>query len=170
MAEDDKRALASRVAARANIVNVRASSVDAELVAEREPGRRLNYELAPDVVLQWDGPEDDTFVVQVAFNLHLSMDDPNAAVDGSDEPQEERDGEPLASIKYVLEGLFRLEMREDDEPPTEAELAAYAETTGLFALYPFAREWAHDLTGRMGLPPLTLSVLYLPVDGPKKSK
>ncbi|KAB7739378.1 SecB chaperone [Nostocoides sp. F2B08] len=138
-------------------------------MAEREAGRRLSYDLVPDVVLQWDGGEDDTFVVQVAFNLHLTMGAAHASDNGDDDASAE-DGDPLANIKYVLEGLFRLEMREGDEAPTEEELAAYAETTGLFALYPFAREWAHDLTGRMGLPPLTLGVLYVPVDGPESSK
>lgn len=35
---------------------------------------------------------------------------------------------------------------------------------GQFALHPYAREYIYDVTGRLGLPPLTVGVLTMPYD------
>ena len=50
-------------------------------------------------------------------------------------------------------------MRAGDEPVAADEMQAYAATTGQFVLHPFARQYIYDMTGRLGLPPLTVGVL-----------
>ena len=54
-------------------------------------------------------------------------------------------------------------MHDGDTPLEEDELTAHGATTAKFLLYPFIREYIHDITGRLGLPPLTIGVLSRPM-------
>ena len=45
--------------------------------------------------------------------------------------------------------LFVISLGEDDSPPTAEELTAYAVNTGPFVMYPYAREYIYDFTGRL---------------------
>ena len=56
------------------------------------------------------------------------------------------------------------ERSDDTEPLTEGELDAFSNTTGQFALHPYAREFIADLTGRMRLSPLHIGMLKLHLD------
>jgi preprotein translocase subunit SecB len=73
---------------------------------------------------------------------------------------EESSEEDIAKLDFTLAALFTvLPPREGDDPIADSEFAAYAATTGQFALYPYAREFVADMTGRMGLPSLHMGAL-----------
>jgi hypothetical protein len=75
-----------------------------------------------------------------------------------DDPESEAT-EEAAEVKLTMVALFSIEDRDDDpEPLADDELEAFAESTGLAAIHPYARELVQDQTARMGLPSLTMGV------------
>ena len=110
--------------------------------------------------LDWEGGDDDTFVVSIPYNILLQQATDS---DGGETP--DVDGE-VARMEFEFAALFSFRPREDDDPFAEDELLAYANTTASFAIYPFVREYVYDVTGRLRLPALTLGVLLQPTSGP----
>ena len=152
----EARQHAARIAARANLMDVRALSLGANLDRDPSPGSTLSYDVGHDVKLQWEQDDPQFFAVRVEYDVTLK--------ERSDTEGDEADevgshsAEVFATLKFELAALCQLEMREDDDPPLIEELEAYAQSTGVFALFPYARETASTLSGRLGLPPLTLGV------------
>lgn len=67
-----------------------------------------------------------------------------------------------AEVNCTLLALFSLrEVNEGAEEARSDELEAFAETVGLMALHPYARELIQDQTGRLGLPALTIGVAQI---------
>jgi len=139
------------------------------LVEPPETGLQLRYTLDTDVNVEYEQGA-SSFVVRIAYRL--TIDQPQRG-DGSTTVSE--DGSPdenvpqvpqVAALRFELAALFTLEMREGDEPLEEEELEAYAASTGQLALYPYAREYVYDATGRLGIPPLTIGVLQEPIEWP----
>lgn len=146
---------AARVAARATIRDVRL--VEAVMRMERfpSPHPRLTYHLEYEPQLEFSHGE-DSFVVRIKSDLKI--------VEVADEHDEDAASDQgVASISFEHAALFLLQMRDGDEPVKLEELSAYAKTTGLLALYPYAREFIYNVTGRLALPPLTVDVLTLPI-------
>lgn len=146
---------AARVAARATMGDVRL--VEAAMRMERFPSPQptLTYHLEYEPQLEFSDGE-DSFVVRIKFNLKV--------VEVADEHDEDVESDQsVASISFEYAALFLLQMRDGDDPVKLEELSAYAKTTGLLALYPYAREFIYNATGRLALPPLTVDVLTLPM-------
>jgi preprotein translocase subunit SecB len=152
------RAQAARIAARAQLRDVRALSLEAKLHRDPVVARGLSYHLTSSGAVQ---AEDQDFVVRFTYNVAITeepSDEEEAESEGNTEEQ------AAATIDFELAALFSLDMGKDEEPPSQPELEAYAQSTGYFALYPFARELIYDITGRLALPPLTIGVDFIPVD------
>lgn len=66
------------------------------------------------------------------------------------------DGETIAEIKASFVAAFSVEC---DEEPDKDELEEFAGSTGRLVLRPYAREFMHQMSTRMGIPALTLEVL-----------
>jgi hypothetical protein len=170
VSEAEDRALARRVAARAQIHDVRLLKSLIELDGVPGDGRRLSFTF--DVVeseVDWK-PGDSNFVVRCTYELVLTQaaegdgSEPSGADSSSDEAEsDESDEDRIATISFTMAALFQLRMRDSDEAPTPEELTAYASSTGSFALYPFAREYVYDATGRLRLPALTLPVRLISI-------
>jgi preprotein translocase subunit SecB len=114
-------------------------------------------------------PGDSFFVVQARYTLQIEHALESASEGESEEASASASAsehEPLARVEFVYAALFELELRVGDEDPSEEELAAYASTTGHFALYPYVREYVQDVTGRLAFPPLTLRVLRINLPKP----
>jgi hypothetical protein len=107
-------------------------------------------------MVEYDNGE--SFVVRVKYQLAIVAASPDEDADPFSDPSA-----AIASIEFEQGGLFVLQMREGDDPVQAEELDAYAVTTGQFAIYPFAREYIYDVTGRLALPALTIGVLRLPM-------
>lgn len=153
LAEDDVRSRGARVAGHAEIRDVKATQFHGELLQEAEPGKPLSYEDSSTITFALS--EDGGFlVVDLTWEMTIRQaeDDPSFKV---------ADGERIAEILVALTSLYTIRPFDDepDEPLSESELSAFAESSGKFALYPFVREAIHELTSRLSLPPLTLPML-----------
>lgn len=112
-----------------------------------------------------DFPEDGqiTYKMDIAPSARLSESTPTlvTSADFTLEMRQEVDGEAndIANIQFTLAGLYSIP---EDVEFSDEEVAAFADTTGIFGLYPYAREYVQDVTGRLGLPPLTLGLYKIP--------
>ncbi|MFC5290940.1 hypothetical protein ACFPM7_28150 [Actinokineospora guangxiensis] len=152
----DPRASAARIAARSDIVDVRLVSVSAELVGQQKPGASLRFALENHPTIEYE-PGETSFIVRVSYELTIDQ------VAEGEKNESDAEGSPVAEIRCVQAGLFTLEMRDGDAELEQGELEAYAQTTGQFALYPYARELFASLTSRIGLPALTLPAFRLAI-------
>ncbi|MFG1762244.1 hypothetical protein ACGFIH_02860 [Micromonospora parva] len=163
----DAQQAAARVAARAEIRDVRLFSSTVDLDSFPSLGSRLKWSLDTDVAIERE-EDDSAFILRSKYTLAIAEageaaseadDGSNDDASSSDSSQEEG---RVADLAFEFAALFDLELRTGDEPVEDNELQAFAITTGQFALYPYAREYIYDVTGRLGLPPLTVGVLKLP--------
>lgn len=171
-AEDiDLQLAASGVAARSQIRDIRLLRTEAAVHSVPDPSRGLTYDLEFEPAVDADPENTSAFVVRIACRLNINN---LADADDTAAPSDEVADEPVATADFEYAALFDYQVREGEEAPAEEELAAYATTTGRFALYPYIREYIYDLTGRLALPPLTIEVLSRPLPGPpdqhRKSK
>ncbi|MGC4854442.1 hypothetical protein ACLQ24_13845 [Micromonospora sp. DT4] len=157
---------AARVAARAEIRDVRLFSSTVELDNFPSTGSRLKWSLDTDVAVERE-EDDSAFILRSKYTLAVfeaSETSPESDIDSNSDSGGNSDEEGcVADLSFEFAALFNLEMCSGDEPVIDSELQAYAFTTGQFAIYPFAREYIYDVTGRLGLPPLTVGVLQFPV-------
>src|SRR5262249_55110462 len=107
------------------------------------------------------------FVVRINFAIAIA--EPEDSPD-SEAPDEETEEHPVTRITFELCALYEIDLEEDDEPVKEPELTAYARSSGMFTIYPYAREYVHDVTSRLGLPPLVMDVFKIPYPIPKEGK
>jgi hypothetical protein len=155
MGEAEDRGVARRIAARTQIRDVRLIKSSVELEAVPVDGRSFTYQIeVTDTEVDWQVGQ-PLFAVRCAYRLLISQ---LAVVDDGDDDGPSEVEKDIAAIEFTMAGLFQLRMREGEEQPSDEELSAYASTTGTFALYPFAREYVYDVTGRLRLPSLTLPV------------
>lgn len=84
-----------------------------------------------------------------AYDLAYSF----ASIDGADELV--FDGSIELSVLYEIA---------EDEAFSEEELVSFGRVSVLFTAYPYLRELLHNLTMRMGLPPLILDPMRAPLD------
>ncbi|NKE55359.1 SecB chaperone [Lentzea sp. PSKA42] len=154
---------AARIAARAEIRDVRLLESNAKL--NRMPaGDHMAYKLEKDPQVEYS--EGDGFFVVTSYYSLLIAEAENEPA--HEPPRIEDGGENIvAKVEFKLAGLFELRMRDGDDTPQEGELTAYAWSMGNFALHPYAREYVSNITGRLGLPPLTINVLQLDYDPDK---
>lgn len=143
-----------RLNARAEVRDVRLLSSSIGL--ERLPSQNssLSYDLNSSPEVQYS-PGDNFFVVEIAYEL--SIDDV-AEVPG---PSDDDESTSIANFVFTLAALFALSMRDDDAAIEEDELEAYSLTTAQLLMYPYAREYIYDVTGRLGLPALTVGMLKM---------
>ena len=152
---------AYRINARAEVRDVRMLSAQIELNEMPSPGGSLTYDLDSEPEVQYSAG-DDFFVVRVNYRLVIrdveKCDNESSEKDSSADPENR-----IAEIVFSLAGLFALSMREGDPLPADEELEAYSLTTGQLLLFPYAREYIYDSTGRLGLPALSVAMLKLTV-------
>lgn len=158
---DAARSEAARVAACVDLRDVRLWGVQADLSTvpdERE--FRLSYSF--DAGLEVQHSKDDAILLVLGtYALGVrAVPPPNESEVDAAEPDADEATE-VASISFKLNALFEVERVPEDQPFSDPELTAFGETTGQFALYPYAREFVASLTSRMGLPPLHMSVMRL---------
>lgn len=148
MNERDERMSAGQVAGRSEIEDVRLvkSNVDAPEFAD--PGRPLQFQFVSTPSVHYED-DAEAFVISVQYDLTVSQDSADED-DGSEVT--------VANVSFTYAALYSKLV---DDRFTDAALEAFAKTTGSFAVYPYAREYVQDVTGRLGLPPLTLGLFKL---------
>lgn len=145
-----------RLNARAEVRDVRLLS--SSIGMERLPSQNssLSYDLNSSPEVQYS-PGDNFFVVEIAYEL--SIDDVAEVPAPPDD--DDIDSTSIANFTFTLAALFALSMRTDDAAIEEDELEAYSLTTAQLLMYPYAREYIYDVTGRLGLPALTVGMLKM---------
>lgn len=145
-----------RLNARAEVRDVRLLS--SSIGMERLPSQNssLSYDLNSSPEVQYS-PGDNFFVVEIAYEL--SIDDVAEVPAPSDD--DDIESTSIANFTFTLAALFALSMRNDDAAIEEDELEAYSLTTAQLLMYPYAREYIYDVTGRLGLPALTVGMLKM---------
>jgi hypothetical protein len=150
--------LAARLAARTDIRDVRLLKSSAEIVRLPVDDPFLAYDLDSKSAVEYE-PGGESFVVRGTYRLSITTatrgDDP---ADTSEDPDD-----AVANIEFEHAALFVIDLEHGEDPPDAEELNAYAVSTGQFALYPYAREYISNVTGRLGLPPLIVGVLTMPM-------
>lgn len=89
--------------------------------------------------------KDSTFVVLSTVEARLTPREPNAR--------------PAVSVRAGFELTYSLP---EDFPVSSSQLNAFAQTNGIFNVWPYWREFIQSMFVRMGLPPLALPVYRLP--------
>lgn len=150
--EDDTRARAARVAGRADLDSIRTVRLQAEILRDPEAATSLAYDAAPDVSVDTTETA-DAFTVTVDFGVTVHQH----LVEG--QPPED-----VAKIALTLIAFYSLgSLGTEPETLADHEFQAFAESSGVFALYPYIRESIATLTARLGLPALTLPLLKTPL-------
>lgn len=144
---EEKRLLAARVAGQADLRDVQVFKAATELVTQPQPEAPLRYDFQQD--MKYGAPDSGALVAEGTYDLTVWQED----ADGRRE---------VAKVGLLMGALYALPEEQPDY--SDEELEAFAETTGQFALYPFVRQQIHDLTARIGLPPLVLGVLRVELD------
>lgn len=154
MSEAQLRQIAARLGGQAELLDVRLTIASAALISMSSSESRLSFdaEVAPSARRADDG----AFVVDVSFTVAIRLDSQGAGDAAGDGTQ----GDEVAHLSCGFAALYAVAT----DGPRDEELDAFARTTGVFALYPYARSWVQDTTARMGLPPLTLPVYRLQLD------
>lgn len=139
----DLRVQAGAIAGTSNLFDVRLTQSNIQLTCVPAPSAQLsvNVEMSPSASISLDGENEGLLLVNADFNVRIT---------------DVGDNDDVAEVKCAFVAAFESHL--DDEPSRE-ELDAFAETTGLFAVYPYAREYISDATRRMGLPALVLDLL-----------
>jgi hypothetical protein len=85
---------------------------------------------------------------------------PRPAENGEETWPADLEDEPAWEVITELSALFSAR---DERPEfNEAQLSAFALSSGVAAVHPYARELIQDTVGRMGYPPYTLGVMKSP--------
>lgn len=159
----DRRQFAARIAARSHMEDIRLMSTSAAVVSQAPSGSMLSYDLRTTPSVEYDDGG-EFFVVRADYDLKIFRVDQDEIDEANGVSAVDCDDLRIANVQFEYAALYALKMRDGDAAPKSEELEAYANTTGQFALYPFARQYIHELTAKLGLPPLTLDVLLLPVE------
>lgn len=161
-AVSDDRRLAARVAACAEIRDIRLFSAGVKLTNFEPPNGHLRYGVELDAEVNHE-PGDEQFVLKTTYSVVIGP------VPDDEDGEEQEEPESIAEITFELGGLFSLDERGQAEDIEPAEFEAFAKTTGQMALWPFAREFVFDATGRLGLPPLAIGVFRVPLQADEVS-
>lgn len=160
------RQIAARLGGRAELLDVRLMGCQAEAreLAVADTPLSVSLEVEPSAMAEGSGRG---LIVTVRFDTSVTREEPaaggaDADGDADSAPDETGDEPPVvATLSCTYAALY--DFGENGELG-EDELDAFARTTGVFALYPYARAWTQDSTARMGMPPLTLQVYRVPLE------
>lgn len=153
---EELRVQAGRIAGNANLRDLRLTQSELNLHYVPEPGAplRVKLSISPEATTTKIA-EDISFIV-VSAGFEVTIDTDTESISEADLA----DDSPVAQIQFKLAAAFSHTLTNELD---ETELEAFATTTGLFALYPYAREYVSDATRRLGLPTLVLDLFKPPV-------
>lgn len=140
---------AGEVAGRSEIEDVRLVKTQVEAPEFADPGRPLQFQFGSTPSVHYED-DAEAFVISVQYELSVSQD--------GDDVDEDASEVTVATVNFTYAALYSKLL---DDRFTDDALEAFAKTTGSFAIYPYAREYVQDVTGRLGLPPLTLGLFKI---------
>lgn len=147
----EARTAAARIAGGAELVDIRAVEISAELgeVPDTESPYDVRVEVKPSYWAQPDeGPDEAAGHVLV----YSFMYDVKLVPVGAEQPA------AVIGCRYNAAYHWR-----SSDVPAEDELRAFGETSVLLALYPYVRQLVHDITGRFNLDALVMPLYKEPL-------
>lgn len=138
------RVLAGRIANSSHLRDIRLSRTSSQLHSTPHPGSEFaaEMEVTLEPIVAGTAP-DSALAVNASFDVSIRDADARTSV---------------ADVSCTFTASFTHDL---GGQATEEELNAFANTTGIFAIYPYAREYISDATRRLGLPALVLDLLRL---------
>jgi hypothetical protein len=145
----------ARLAGHANLVDVRTFKLEAGCEVVPPHGKQLGFDFSFDVL---DSELDDaTLTSACGCEVELFIVD-----DGREDSTSRVE---VGRLAVVVGALFSVRPPES-EAFTQAEIDAFCETTVRLTLYPYVRAAVSDLTGRLGLPHLSLPTYKIALPTP----
>lgn len=151
--QPDKLALAGAVSSRVEIKNVRLVETLAKHPIGAEPSDLSIFHSAHTAL------SDDQTEILVLARFQVISGQKKAA-------EEQAPAEPALVINATFALTYNLKSAEGIQTPN---LDAFGELNGIYNCWPYWREYVSQMTGRFGLPPLTLPV-FQPTRGLQKKK
>jgi preprotein translocase subunit SecB len=148
--------VASSIAERANIRDIRLFETSAELKGFNTAGS-MQWDLNVTPVAHYN-VGDSYFIVMISYAITIEKAD-ESSTGATDEESEE-----VATIAFQLGAFYELKSDDPNRELNTDDVDEYAKTTAMVTLYPYAREYVHDITMRMGLPPLVMEFLPFSVE------
>lgn len=140
-----RRVEAGRIAGNTNLFDIRLTQSSGQLHSVPSTDAQLDVDVKISPSAQCLPAEGDSGLLLVNAAFEVLIRDVNVESE-----------EPVAEIMVTFTAAFQHSLSNE---PTQAELDSFADTTGIFAIYPYAREYVSDTTRRMGLPTLVLDLL-----------
>lgn len=142
---------ASRVARHVNIREIRLIETSTELKSFTSGGPfQWDLRVSPGVHYQQG---DQFFVLTVGYQVTIERPDDS----GAEEPG--RETEEIADISFQFGMLCELEQEKFSSEVSREEVEEYGDAAAQIVFSPYVREYLHDVTMRMGLPPLVMDIL-----------
>jgi hypothetical protein len=154
--------LASRVAERVSIRDIRLMETSAELKNFSTDGP-LSWDLGISSSAHYK-PGDSYFVLMIGYQVTIEKPE-DSAVEEADKSSDE-----VAEISFQFGVLCELELQESSSEITKEEVEEYGDATAKIILSPYVREYIHDVTMRMGLPPLIMDILPSFTEEPSRAE
>lgn len=149
--EQAKRVAAGKVAAHSSLRDIRIIKSDFELI--ETPDARKNGVDVDQTVHIGSAYDSPSGILQVTIEFKILMNQEELFEDG-------KSGEIKDISKINFKILCSFSLPEGEELSKE-EIQSFAGTSGIFAAYPYAREYVQSASMRMGLQPLTLDFLKI---------
>lgn len=144
--EQEKRMVAGRVAAHSSLMDIRIIRSNFELIEIPDMHvKGIDVNQSINIGSGYDSPS-GTLQVSVEFMISMTQDKPI-------EEEGTLQSRDISKISFTVLGSFSLLSGKE---PSPAEIEDFATTSGIFAIYPYAREYVQSVSMRMGLQPLTL--------------
>lgn len=143
---------AFRVATCATILDVRLFRTSAELHGIPSKDAHLVWSVHAKPSVEYS-EGDDYSIIRIDFEVCIQEEHSSDDADDEDD-----DSENVADISFQFGALYTLDIKDLDSPIEAEEISAYARSATLETLFPYAREYVHDVTMRLGLPPLVMGI------------
>lgn len=148
---------ASRVAERVNIRDIRLLGSSSELKSLGAVGP-FQWDLSVSPSVEYE-EGDLFFVLIIGYQVAIEQPGDSNAEESDEEEDSDSRPEEVADISFQFGVLCELERESFNSEITREEVEEYADAAARIVLTPYVREYLHDVTMRMGLPPLVMDIL-----------
>lgn len=142
---------ATRVAERVNIREIRLIGTSTELKSFTSVGP-FQWDLIVSPGVNYE-QGDRFFVLTVGYRVTIERPD------DSDTDEPDKKPEEVADISFQFGMLCELEQESSSSGISLEEVEEYGDAAAQIVFGPYVREYLHDVTMRMGLPPLVMDIL-----------
>jgi len=153
----DRRQAAARIAAQADLLDIRAIKFDAELGNGTLAGPyEVSVDLSPSFDVFQPTPSAWIIVYSFTYSVRVNGEERGADLDaivGTNGETDEDDAAVVAKVNCTFNAAFHWHA---SDLPAEDEIRAFGDTSVTLALHPYLRELVHDAIARFNVGPLVM--------------